>query len=128
MCWHSVLHHNTLHVNKVPVCVIAMQFVVNDTKKYNYNGEIEEKIKDMGRPNLVKIRQKQASFSMAFVTVTLQLMLFCIDQCGCYFFPLWIVHMNQSRTGPFISSVLIPSSCKIVYIKALSPHCIWTLP
>lgn len=59
-----------------------MQFVVNDTKKYNYNGEIEEKLKDMGRPNLVKIRQKQASFSQAVVKVALQLMLFCIYQLG----------------------------------------------
>ena len=28
---------------------------------YNYNGEIQDKLQDMGRPNLVKIRQKQAS-------------------------------------------------------------------
>lgn len=38
------------------------KFIVNDTKNYNYNGEIEEKLKDMGRPSLVKIRQKQDHF------------------------------------------------------------------
>ncbi len=31
---------------------------------YNYNGEIQDKLQDMGRPNLVKIRQKQASQAM----------------------------------------------------------------
>lgn len=92
------------------MCLIAMQFIVNDTKKYNYNGEIEEKLKDMGRPNLVKIRQKQASFSMAFVTVMLQLMLFCIDQFGSWLFPMWTVHMNQSRRLPCFYSVILRNS------------------
>ncbi len=34
---------------------------MQDIDLYNYNGEIQDKLQDMGRPNLVKIRQKQAS-------------------------------------------------------------------
>jgi len=34
---------------------------VRNIDLYNYNGEIQDKLQDMGRPNLVKIRQKQAS-------------------------------------------------------------------
>ena len=73
-----------------------MQFVVNDTQKYNYNGEIEEKLKDMGRPNLVRIRQKQACFLMMFVTTIAQLTLLYI--VSIYYLPTtWIVlRMCQS--------------------------------
>lgn len=85
-----------LHVANCPS--MLLQFIVNDTKKYNYNGEIEEKLKDMGRPNLVRIRQKQACFPMAFVTTIVQLMLLFIDQYTSVCLPInWIVmYMCQS--------------------------------
>lgn len=78
--------------SKLPERLVAMQFIVNDTKKYNYNGEIEEKLKDMGRPNLVRIRQKQACFPIVFVTIIVQLMLLFIDQYTSVCLPTkWIV-------------------------------------
>ena len=61
----AAVHH--VACSKTPGWLVALQFIVNDTKKYNYNGEIEEKLKDMGRPNLVRIRQKQACLTMAFM-------------------------------------------------------------
>lgn len=36
-----------------------LQFVVEDIGRYNYNGEIQDKLLEMSQPNLVKIRQKQ---------------------------------------------------------------------
>lgn len=38
------------------------KFCVQNIDLYNYNGEIQDKLQDMGRPNLVKIRQKQDHF------------------------------------------------------------------
>ncbi|KAA6416475.1 MAG: DNA-directed RNA polymerase II subunit RPB3-A-like [Trebouxia sp. A1-2] len=40
------------------------KFFVQNIDLFNYNGEIQDKLQDMGRPNLVKIRQKQASQAM----------------------------------------------------------------
>lgn len=63
---------NPLRMEKALLTVVAMQFIVNDTKNYNYNGEIEEKLKDMGRPSLVKIRQKQAGLLPVFTITAAQ--------------------------------------------------------
>ena len=70
MCYIFFAPHTTHCAYQALLTMVTLQFIVNDTKTYNYNGEIEEKLKDMGRPNLVKIRQKQASFVVFVVTAT----------------------------------------------------------
>lgn len=38
---------------------LCLQFIVEDIGRYNYNGEIQDKLLEINQPNLVKIKQKQ---------------------------------------------------------------------
>ena len=42
--------------------------MVEDIGRYNYNGEIQDKLLEMNKPNLVKIKQKQVVQDMTMLT------------------------------------------------------------
>ena len=43
--------------------------MVEDIGRYNYNGEIQDKLLEMNKPNLIKIKQKQVQHAPIVYTV-----------------------------------------------------------
>lgn len=48
---------------------MILQFVVEDIGRYNYNGEIQDKLLEMNKPNLITIKQKQVQHALIVYTV-----------------------------------------------------------
>ena len=47
----------------------VLQFMVEDIGRYNYNGEIQDKLLEMNKPDLIQIKQKQVQHALFLLIV-----------------------------------------------------------